>query len=165
MLYQIFIRSFPYFFIFFFIFFENVPIYFFDEKVIKPFISFSILYCWICQDYSRFRPFWLLIFGVFCDLLQSEIVGLTSLFFLLIFHIQRKSDDVLLSPDFKESWIKFGIILTIYIFIYYLLNYIFSSISFSTVNVFICLVLTFLFFPIFFLIIDKLSNKFRKFDE
>ena len=165
MQYQIFSKSFPYFFVFFFIFFENVPIYFFEEDLIKPFISFSLIYIWICQDSERFRPFWLLIFGFFCDLLQSEIVGITSMFFLIVCHLQKKSTDNLSSNDFKETWIKFSIISLIYIFVYYFSNYIFSDISFSVGKVFTCLILTILFFPIFFIIIDKLSYRFKRFDE
>ena len=162
---QIFFRIFPYFFIFFFIFFEFVPIYFLEEELIKPFISMTIIYCWICNDPQRFRPLWLLIFGIFCDFLQSEIVGISSLFFLVIGHIQRKANQILISNDFKETWIKFVILIFLYFILIYFINLLFADVSLIFKNILICYIFTVSLFPFFFLVVDKLSFKFRRFDD
>ncbi len=162
---RIFFRSFPYFFIFFFLFFEFIPIHLFGTQLIKPYMTFTILYCWICLDFQRFSPIMLLIIGLFYDFLQSEVVGLTAIMFLILQYIQRRQQENLLSNDFKKTWLKFIIGLIFYTMFFYSVNYFFRKIGFDLVKILICSALSIAFFPLFFSIIDKLSEKFKKIND
>lgn len=158
-------KSFPYILIFFFIFFEFSPIYFFENQLIRPYMTFTVVYCWICHDFQRFRPLSLMIFGLFYDLLQTEVVGITCLFFILIYHMQRKKSGNLISFDFKETWIKFTIYLLIYIVTSMIVNVLFNDTNFNFKSNFLCFILSIALFPLFFSIIDKLSYKFRGYND
>lgn len=165
MIANFFIKIFPYVFIFSFIYLEFSPVYFYDKELIKPFLSFLVIYCWICHDTNRFRPLWLLVFGLFYDFLKDGIVGFTSIFFIILYHIQQKKTDSLISFDFKETWIKFIIYLIIYFIAIYLFNYFFENSSYNFIKNIFSLVLTILFFPIFFSLIEKLTTRFGKYDN
>ena len=77
----LFFKFIPYLFLTFFIFFEFSPSYFAEKEVIKPYFTFIVLYALINNDTERFRPLWILLFGLFYDFLDGAIVGITSLFF------------------------------------------------------------------------------------
>ena len=90
MIKRVFIRLFPFVFVVFFIYLESAPIYFYDNELVKPLMTFTIIYCWIQHDSDRFRPLWLIFFGLFYDFLDGAIVGITSLFFLITLHLLRR---------------------------------------------------------------------------
>tara|TARA_B100000686_G_C16490134_1_gene811634 strand:- start:217 stop:537 length:321 start_codon:yes stop_codon:yes gene_type:complete len=106
-----------------------------------------------------------MIFGLFYDLLQTEVVGITCLFFILIYHVQRKKSGNLISFDFKETWIKFTIYLLIYIVTSMIVNVLFNDTNFNFKSNFLCFILSIALFPLFFSIIDKLSYKFRGYND
>ena len=91
MIANFFVKIFPYIFILSFIYFEFSPVYFYENELIKPFLSFLIIYSWICHDVRRFRPLWLLIFGLFYDFLKDGIVGITPLFLLHYLTYNKKN--------------------------------------------------------------------------
>jgi len=160
-----FIKIFPYFFIFSFIFFEFTPIYLYESKLVKPFLTFVVMYSWICHDSSRFRPVWLLIFGLFYDFLKDGIVGITPLYFIILHHLQRKKPDSLISFDFKETWIKFIIYFILYFVIIYMCNYFFENASYNFKKNIFSFLLTIFLFPVFFSFIEKLTSRFGKYDN
>ena len=165
MLFQFLNKGFPFLFILLLCFFENLPVYIFNKELIKPYIAFSIVLIWISMDPMRFRPLTLFVFGVLYDLLQSEILGVTSLFFLFLSHFQRKSQDFLFSEDLKENWIKFIIIFLSYVIAIYLVNFFLMESSFSTFKVLTGIFLTCILYPLFFWIVERLSIKFKSSDE
>ena len=165
MLFKFLSKGFPFVFILLLCFFENLPVYIFNKELIKPYITYSILIIWISMDPLRFRPLILFIFGVIYDLLQSEVLGVTSIFFLILSHFQRKSQDFLFSEDLKENWIKFIIIFLSYVIIIYLTNFFLMGSSFSTYKVLTGIILTCILYPLFFWIVERLSVKFRNSDE
>ena len=91
MIKRVFIRLFPFVFVVFFIYLESAPIYFYDNELVKPLMTFTIIYCWIQHDSDRFRPLWLLLFGLFYDFLKDGIVGVTSFFFLTMYHLSNNN--------------------------------------------------------------------------
>ena len=165
MIANFFVKIFPYVFILSFIYFEFSPVYFYENELIKPFLSFLIVYSWICHDVRRFRPLWLLIFGLFYDFLKDGIVGITPLFFIVLSHLQQKKTDRLISFDFKETWIKFIIYLILYFIIIYLCNYFFENSNYNFIKNILSLVLTIILFPIFFSLIEKLTVRFGRYDH
>ena len=160
-----FIKIFPYFFIFSFIYFEFTPIYFYESKLVKPFLTFVVVYSWICHDASRFRPVWLLVFGLFYDFLKDGIVGITPLFFIILYHLEQKKTGLLLSFDFKETWIKFIIFLIVYFVILFFINSFFDNSSYDFKKNTISVVFTIILFPFFFSLIRKLTVRFRDYDN
>ncbi len=164
MIANFFVKIFPYIFVISFVYLEFSPVYFYENELVKPFISFLIIYSWICHDTNRFRPVWLLAFGLFYDFLKDGIVGITPLFFIILYHLQKKSNS-LVSFDFKETWIKFIIYLLMYFVIIYLCNYFFENHSYNFKKNILCLVLTIVLFPLFFSLIEKLTMRFGKYDN
>ena len=130
MIANFFVKIFPYIFILSFIYFEFSPVYFYENELIKPFLSFLIIYSWICHDVRRFRPLWLLIFGLFYDFLKDRLSE-SLLFFYCIISLTTKKPESLISFDFKETWIKFIIYLILYFLIIYLCNYFFENSNYN----------------------------------
>ena len=160
-----FVKTFPYIFIFSFIYLEFSPVYFYENELIKPFLSFLVIYSWLCHDLTRFRPIWILIFGLFYDFLKDGIVGITPLYFIILYHLQRKKSDSLTSFYFKETWIKFIIYLILYFVIIYMCNYFFENASYNFKKNIFSLLLTIFLFPVFFSFIEKLTSRFGKYDN
>ena len=160
-----FVKIFPYVFVLSFIYFEFSPIFFYENELAKPFLSFLIVYSWICHDETRFRPIWFLIFGLFYDFLRDGIVGVTPLFFIILSHLQQKKTESLVSFDFKETWIKFIIYLVVYFVIIYLCNYFFENSDYNFGKNIFSLILTILLFPLFFSLIEKLTIRFGRHDN
>ncbi len=165
MINSFFLKIFPFVFILFFIYLEFSPVYFFENKLIKPFLAFSMVYCWICHDIGKFRPIWLLIFGLFYDFLQDGIIGVSALFFLFIYHFQRKQSGNLLSFDFKETWVRFLLLLFFYVVCNYLINSLVEDFDYDLKKNFISFILTVILFPMIFIIIEKITLRFKGYDE
>ena len=92
MISRILTKLFQFVFVIFFIYLEAAPIYFFDNELVKPLMTFTIIYSWIQHDSDRFRPLWLLFFGLFYDFLKDGIVGITPLFFLGMYHLSNNNE-------------------------------------------------------------------------
>ena len=136
MIANFFVKIFPHIFVISLIYLEFAPIYFNENELIKPFLSFLIVYSWISHDTNRFRPIWLLVFGLFYDFLKDGIVGVTPLFFIILYHLQQKKSESLISFDFKETWIKFIIYFILYFVIIYMCNYFFENSSYNFKKIF-----------------------------
>ncbi len=158
-------RLFPFVFIIFFIYFELAPIYFFESELVRPLMTFTTVYCWILNDKRKFRPLWLIFFGLFYDLLKDGIVGITALFFLGMYHLQNKSSGFIFSVDFKEIWIRFTAVLFLYSSLLFIANFFFEDFSYNVFKNLISFVLTIILFPLFHSVIQKISSKFGSFSE
>ena len=158
-------KSLPYLFILIFIFFEFSPNYFFQVQLIKPFMFFTIIYCWIHKDHKKFSPFSILILTVIYDLLNGDIVGVTCLFFLFIQYSRRKLFSEFISDDYKELWMKFILSFTFYTSANLLAKLFLTTSTTSLKNLTISFIITIALFPLFFKIVNKLSYKFRSYNE
>ncbi len=165
MLNRLFTKTFPFVFIFFFIIFESSPIYLFETQLIKPFMTFTLIYCWISYDFRQFRPLWLLAFGFFYDSYQSELIGVSCLIFLIIYHLKRKNTNQLTPLDFKETWILFIISLIGYILSFFATNYLFADLFFDIKHLVISFLITVIIFPLFNSIVEKLAYRLGRFNE
>ena len=105
MLHNFIFKSLPYLFVILFIFLEFTPNYFFENQIIKPYMFVTILYCWIANDFRKFPPLSIFILCTLYDLIQSDIVGITSVFFLITQYSHRRKFNELISNEFKETWI------------------------------------------------------------
>ena len=158
-------KSIPYMFVLFFIFFEFTPNYFFQEVLIKPYMFFTILYCWICSDIKQFSPISILFLTTLYDLIQGGTVGFTCIFFLLLHYSRRRKFNDLISNDFKETWFKYILGFTAYIFIISLTIIFFNENQIVLKNLALSFLFSIVLFPLFFFIVDKLSYRFRGYNE
>ena len=165
MIANFFVKIFPHIFVISLIYLEFAPIYFNENELIKPFLSFLIVYSWISHDTNRFRPIWLLVFGLFYDFLKDGIVGVTPLFFYYTLSFTTKKSESLISFDFKETWIKFIIYLIVYFVIIYTCNYFLKTLVIILKKNILCLVLTIILFPLFFSLVEKLTVRIGKYDN
>ena len=165
MLYNLVSKSIPYLFVLFFIFFESTPNYFFQEVMIKPYMFFTIFYCWICSNFKQFSPISIFFLSTLYDLIQGGIVGITCLFFLLLHYSRRRKFNDLISNDFKETWIKYILGFTAYIFIISLTIIFFNENKIVIKNLALSFIFSIALFPLFFFIVDRLSYRFRGYNE
>ena len=165
MLYNLVSKSIPYLFILFFIFFESTPNYFFEEVMIKPYMFFTIFYCWICSNFKQFSPISIFFLSTLYDLIQGGVVGITCLFFLMLHYSRRRKFNDLISNDFKETWIKYIVGFTTYIFIISLTIIFFNENKIVIKNLALSFIFSIALFPLFFFIVDRLSNRFRSYNE
>ena len=165
MIRSIFIKLFPFVFVVFFIYLESAPIYFLDNELVKPLMTFTVIYCWIQHDSDRFRPIWLLFFGLFYDFLKDGIVGITPFFFLTMYHLSNNNVGFI-APNFLNNiWIKFSIILLFYFLSHFLINFLLEDFSFAIYKNFISVILSIILFPLFFSLIQKLSVMFGRLND
>ena len=165
MLYNLALRSIPYLFVLFFIFFESTPNYFFQEEMIKPYMFFTVFYCWICSNFSQFSPISIFFLSTLYDLIQGGVVGITCLFFLLLHYSRRRKFNDLISNDFKETWIKYILGFTAYMFIISLTIIFFNENKIVIKNLALSFIFSIALFPLFFFIVDRLSYRFRSYNE
>ena len=165
MIRSIFIKLFPFVFVVFFIYLESAPIYFLDNELVKPLMTFTVIYCWIQHDSDRFRPLWLLFFGLFYDFLKDGIVGITPFFFLTMYHLSNNNIGFI-APNFLNNiWIKFSIILLFYFLSLFLINFLLEDFSYAIYKNLISVFLTIILFPLFFSVIQKLSIMFVRLND
>ena len=165
MLYNLVSKSIPYLFVLFFIFFEATPNYFFQEEMIKPYMFFTVFYCWICSNFKQFSPISIFFLSTLYDLIQGGIVGITCLFFLLLHYSYRRKFNDLISNDFKETWVKYILSFTAYIFIISLTIIFFNENKIVIKNLALSFIFSIALFPLFFFIVDRLSYRFRGYNE
>ena len=165
MIRSILIKLFPFVFVIFFIYLESAPIYFFDNELVKPLMTFTIIYCWIQHDGDRFRPLWLLFFGLFYDLLKDGIVGITPFFFLTMYHLSSNNVGFI-APNFLNNiWIRFSITLFFYFLSLFLINFLLEDFSYAIYKNFISVILSIILFPLFYSLIQKLSIMFGRLND
>ncbi len=154
-----FLRIIPYFLLVLFIFFEFAPAYFSEKEVIKPYFTFMFIYALINNDTERFRPFWILLIGLFYDFLDSDVIGITSMFFLITLHFLRRKHSTIISIDFKVIWTNFIIMLFAYICVNKFAQYIFFDVLFELKRIILSFFITVVLFPLFNSIVKKFNNK------
>lgn len=165
MIRRILIKLFPFVFVIFFIYLESAPIYFFDNELVKPLMTFTIIYCWIQHDGDRFRPLWLLFFGLFYDFLKDGIVGITPFFFLTMYHLSNNNVGFI-APNFLNNiWIRFSITLFFYFLSLFLINFLLEDFSYAIYKNSISVILSIILFPLFYSLIQKLSIMFGRLND
>ena len=163
---SIFLRTSPVYICFFCILIDSIPFYILDYSSFKTQIGLIIIYTWIIIDNQRLRPTVILIFGCLIDLFNNIIFGLSSLIFLIIFLIQRKSNDNLLSNNFSNTWFKFIIFLLVYNitnFISYKLNL--NFLEFDFIEIFFSLAISIVLFPMLFFFVNFINEKIKYLNE
>ena len=165
MIRRIFIKLFPFVFVVFFIYLESAPIYFFDNELVKPLMTFTIIYSWIQHDSDRFRPLWLLFFGLFYDFLKDGIVGITPLFFLGMYHLSNNNVGFIAANYLNNIWIKFSIVLIFYFMSLFLINFLLEDFSYAIYKNSISVVLSIILFPLFYSLVQKLSVMFGRLND
>ena len=165
MISRILTKLFPFVFVIFFIYLEAAPIYFFDNELVKPLMTFTIIYSWIQHDSDRFRPLWLLFFGLFYDFLKDGIVGITPLFFLGMYHLSNNNVGFIAANYLNNIWIKFSIVLIFYFMSLFLINFLLEDFSYAIYKNSISVVLYIILFPLFYSLVQKLSVMFGRLND
>ena len=160
-----FLRIIPYFLLILFIFFEFAPAYFSEKEIIKPYFTFMFLYALINNDSERFRPFWILLVGLFYDFLDGDVVGITSLFFLITLHLLRRKHSTIISVDFRIIWTNFILILLAYISVNKVLKFILFDVSFELKRIILSFFISIILFPLFNSIVRKFKNRLSYINE
>ena len=141
---------------------DSSPLYFLQFDYFKSNTGFMILYCWICCDYKRIRPLIILIFGILIDLFNNIFFGFSSLVLLSIFLIQRKDNENLYCKKFFFTWLRFGLIFTLYSLLNYVVHdFYLDEIKFDIIEFVFTILITIVTFPIFFMLINKLNEKIK----
>lgn len=154
-----FLRIIPYFLLILFIFFEFAPAYFSEKEIIKPYFTFMFLYALINNDSEKFRPLWILLIGLFYDFLDGEVVGITSLFFLITLHLLKRKHSTIILIDFRIIWINFILILLSYISVNKFVQFIFFDVSFEFKRIVLSFFISIILFPLFNSIVRKFNNR------
>ena len=165
MISRILIKLFPFVFVIFFIYLEAAPIYFFDNELVKPLMTFTIIYSWIQHDSDRFRPLWLLFFGLFYDFLKDGIIGITPLFFLGMYHLSNNNVGFIAANYLNNIWIKFSIVLIFYFMSLFLINFLLEDFSYAIYKNSISVFLSIILFPLFYSLVQKLSVMFGRLND
>ena len=160
-----FLRIIPYFLLILFIFFEFAPAYFSEKEIIKPYFTFMFLYALINNDSERFRPFWILLVGLFYDFLDGDVIGITSLFFLITLHLLKRKHSTIISIDFRIIWTNFILILFAYIFVNKFEKFIFFDVSFELKRITLSFFISIILFPLFNSIVRKFKNRLSYINE
>ena len=159
MVLSFFLRIIPYFLLILFIFLEFAPAYFSDKEIIKPYFTFMFLYALINNDSEKFRPLWILLVGLFYDFLDGEVIGITSLFFLITLHFLRRKHSTIVLVDFKIIWTNFILILLAYISVNKFIQFIIFDVSVELKRMVLSFLLSIILFPLFNSIVRKLNNR------
>ena len=165
MISRILTKLFPFVFVIFFIYLEAAPIYFFDNELVKPLMTFTIIYSWIQHDSDRFRPLWLLFFGLVYVFLKDGIVGITPLFFLGMYHLSNNNIGFIAANYLNNIWIKFSIVLIFYFMSLFLINFLLEDFSYAIYKNSISVVLSIILFPLFYSLVQKLSVMFGRLND
>ena len=165
MILAFFLRIIPYFLLILFIFFEFAPAYFSEKEIIKPYFTFMFLYALINNDSERFRPFWILLVGLFYDFLDGDVIGITSLFFLITLHLLKRKHSTIISIDFRIIWTNFILILLAYISVNKFIKFILFDVSFELKRIILSFFISIILFPLFNSIVKKFKNRLSYINE
>ena len=160
-----FLRIIPYSLLILFIFFEFAPAYFSEKEIIKPYFTFMFLYALINNDSERFRPFWILLVGLFYDFLDGDVIGITSLFFLITLHLLRRKHSTIISIDFRIIWTNFILILLAYISVNKFVKFILFDVSFELKRITLSFFISIILFPLFNSIVRKFKDRLSYINE
>ena len=160
-----FLRIIPYFLLILSIFFEFAPAYFSEKEIIKPYFTFMFLYALINNDSERFRPFWILLVGLFYDFLDGDVIGITSLFFLITLHLLRRKHSTIISIDFRIIWTNFILILLAYISVNKFVKFILFDVSFELKRITLSFFISIILFPLFNSIVRKFKDRLSYINE
>lgn len=139
----------PVFILFFSVLNEFDLNYFISTKFSFNFI-FILIFYWYLKNPSQLPVSLIFLAGLFNDVLNNSPIGLSSLNYLLICVAASYIRHITLRPNFKKDWIVFLItILFINSINFFILFFIFA-ININTFNYVFNLLLTFIFFPIFY---------------
>ena len=145
---------------------DSTPFYFVDFISFKTQMGFIVVYSWICCNHHKFRPLFILFFGIIIDLFNNSYFGFTSLFFLFLFLLQRREVENLLDKRFIATWTKFSIVFLFYSLINILiLKFFLSVIKFDLIEVAFTVLVTIVMFPIIFSLVNKINNKNKYYNE
>ena len=97
-------------------------------------------------------------------LYKEELWGLLAYFFYYCTILEEKFND-LISNDFKETWFNYILIFTTYIFLISLTIIFFNENKIVLKNLALSFFFSIALFPLFFFIVDKLSHRFRSYNE
>ena len=117
------------------------------------------LYALINNDSEKFRPLWILLVGLFYDFLDGEVIGITSLFFLITLHFLRRKHSTIVLVDFKIIWTNFILILLAYISVNKFIQFIIFDVSVELKRMVLSFFLSIILFPLFNSIVRKLNNR------
>ena len=162
---NIFVKTFPFLFVIFFIYLESAPIYFYGNELVKPLMTFTVIYCWIEHDSEKFRPLWLLFFGLFYDFLKDGLVGVTPLFFLAMYHLKNNNMPIIFFSYLNSVWIKFIVTLFAYFIFLLLINLFFENFTYGISKNLVSLLVSIMLFPLFYTITKKLSQRFGRLND
>ena len=145
----------PVFILFFSVLNEFDLNYFISTKFSFNFI-FILIFYWHLKSPSQLPVTLIFFAGLFNDVLNNSLIGLSSLTYLLICVASSYIRHVTIRPNFIKDWIVFLItILFINSINYFILFFIFS-INLNIFNYFFNLLFTFIFYPIFYLLFANL---------
>ena len=159
MISSFFLRIIPYLLLILFIFFEFSPAYFSEKEIIKPYFTFMFLYALINNGSEKFRPLWILLVGLFYDFLDGEVIGITSLFFLITLHLLKRKHSTIVSIDFKIIWTNFILILLAYITVNKFVQFVVFDELFEFKRVILSFFISIILFPVFNSIVRKFNNR------
>ena len=117
------------------------------------------LYALINNDSEKFRPLWILLVGLFYDFLDGEVIGITSLFFLITLHFLRRKHSTIVLVDFMIIWTNFILILLAYISVNKFIQFIIFDVSVELKRMVLSFFLSIILFPLFNSIVRKLNNR------
>lgn len=152
--------------VFFFIFLDSIPFYFFEKITFKTQLGLVSVYCWICINHEKTRPLLLLLYGFFIDLFGHYIFGISSLILLILFFLQRGNSEILKSSFFKQTWLNFLIFLIFYNTIYCTsLIFLFQNATINFWEIIISMLISNLFFPVLFSAVNFINEKMNIYNE
>ena len=123
------------------------------------------LYALINNDSERFRPFWILLVGLFYDFLDGDVIGITSLFFLITLHLLKRKHSTIISIDFRIIWTNFMLILLAYISVNKFIKFIIFDVSFELKRIILSFFISIILFPLFNSIVKKFKNRLSYINE
>ena len=97
--------------------------------------------------------------GLFYDFLDGEVIGITSLFFLITLHFLRRKHSTIVLVDFKIIWTNFILILLAYISVNKFIQFIIFDVSVELKRMVLSFFLSIILFPLFNSIVRKLNNR------
>lgn len=149
-----------------FIFLDSIPIHFFESVYFGTYLGWVTIYSWITVDQERIRPLIILFLGILIDLFNHLIFGITSFFLLILLLLQRKNSEILNANVFTSTWFRFLLLNFLYLFLMVFCHYFFySKLDPDYSNILFSTIMTTLFFPLIFWVVNFLNEKVKDLNE
>jgi rod shape-determining protein MreD len=110
------------------IMFITLPLKVDNIALLMPLVTLVIIYFWAVYWPQSLPYFAILLLGLFKDLLESNILGLNALYFLLFLNAAKSQIKYIINNSFIVVWAGFIFCLTVTMLLYFLM------ISFSNEN-------------------------------